>query len=177
MIAGAGTLGSLSPASPFLLNNKSFQHQRNPAMPVEERTSTTRRFLSLPTGKPVNIQHIGREAMEEILEDLEDGGGREESMYVVIDVRRPDEIAYTGKLSPSVHSIPVEVIAAQNVFEMDPETFQEEFGFDKPTPDETLVFTCAAGIRSVSACNLAARAGYTKLVNYMGGANEWFSPS
>jgi rhodanese-related sulfurtransferase len=38
-----------------------------------------------------------------------------------------------------------------------------------------LVFSCAAGIRSVHAAQFAAQNGYTKLVNYKGGANEWFN--
>jgi rhodanese-related sulfurtransferase len=112
--------------------------------------------------------------MEEILEDFEEGG-RGDSGYCVIDVRREDEISYTGKLSKSVYTLPVEVIMQQNVFEMDGEEFEELCGFEKPSLDETLVFTCAAGMRSIYACKFAAKAGYSNLINYAGGANEWFS--
>jgi rhodanese-related sulfurtransferase len=122
-----------------------------------------------------DIQHIGRAEMEEILEDYE-AGGREDSQYIVVDVRTGGEIANTGKLSPSVHCVPIEVIMEHNVFQLDEDDFEEVCGFAKPMPDETLVFTCAAGVRSVYACQFAAQAGYSKLVNYVGGSNDWFQP-
>jgi rhodanese-related sulfurtransferase len=114
--------------------------------------------------------------MEEIVEDYEQGG-REESQYCVIDVRTEEEVYATGKLGENVYTLPVQVIMQAKVFELEPDEFEELCGFEKPTVDETLVFTCAAGIRSVYACQFAAQAGYSKIVNYTGGANEWFSPS
>jgi len=112
--------------------------------------------------------------MEEILEDLNEAG-REETGYFVVDVRGHDEVAYTGKVSEKVLTLPVQEIQAKNAFRMSEEAFEEEFGFKKPEMDETLVFTCAAGIRSSAAAQMAAMAGYSNLVNYSGGANEWFS--
>jgi rhodanese-related sulfurtransferase len=111
--------------------------------------------------------------MQEIIADFEQDG-RVDSGYCVVDVRRPDEVAYTGKLCPSVPTLPVELIMQANVFELDEEEFEEVCGFSKPSMDETLVFSCAAGIRSVYACQYAAKAGYTNLISYAGGANEWF---
>jgi rhodanese-related sulfurtransferase len=67
------------------------------------------------------------------------------------------------------------MIGNQQAFEMDADEFEIVCGFPKPTPDETLVFTCAAGIRSQNACAYAAQAGYMKLVNYKGGAYDWFT--
>jgi len=60
---------------------------------------------------------------------------------------------------------------------MSPDDFKEQFGFSKPDPDDsTVVFTCKAGIRSMTACQvLAMQGGYTRLVNYRGGAIDWFS--
>jgi rhodanese-related sulfurtransferase len=126
------------------------------------------------TGKPPEIIHIGREQMEEIIEDYE-SGGREESQYCIIDVRTEEEVYSTGKISENVYTLPVQVIMQAKVFDMDPEEFEEFCNFPKPTFDETIVFTCAAGMRSVSACHFAAQSGYTKLINYSGGANEWFA--
>jgi rhodanese-related sulfurtransferase len=114
--------------------------------------------------------------MEEIVEDYE-SGGRDESQYCIIDVRTEEEIRSTGKISENVYTLPVQVIMQSKVFDMDPDEFEEFCKFPKPTYDETIVFTCAAGMRSVSACHFAAQSGYTKLINYTGGANEWFSPS
>jgi rhodanese-related sulfurtransferase len=137
--------------------------------------SRARLFSSVGNGGdgPI-IKNIGRDEMEEIVEDYEEGG-RQESGYVIIDVREADEIAYTGKVSPNTIHVPLGVLAQYQVFNMDEDEFEEVCGFAKPDLDETLVFTCAAGIRSTHACNFAARSGYSKLINYTGGANEWFS--
>jgi rhodanese-related sulfurtransferase len=91
-------------------------------------------------------------------------------------VRGEDEVAYTGKLSPEVHTLPLPVIMQLKVFEMDDEEFKDVCHFPKPSPDDTIVFSCAAGIRSQQAAYFAALGGYTNLINYMGGSNEWFSP-
>lgn len=98
--------------------------------------------------------------------------GREETGYVIIDVRNQEEIIATGKLDPVVETLPLPLIG--NAMQMEEEDFLEQFGFDKPQLDETVVFTCKAGIRSMQASQFAAMCGYGKLVNYRGGADEWF---
>ncbi len=112
--------------------------------------------------------------MDSILDEYEELG-REESGMIVMDVRNEDEIAHTGQLSPNTKTLPLPAIMQYNLFAMPEDEFEEMCGFPKPTPDETLVFSCAAGIRSVHAAKFAAAAGYSKLVNYAGGANEWFT--
>lgn len=57
---------------------------------------------------------------------------------------------------------------------MDPEDFEEAFGFEKPKMTDTVVLTCKAGIRSQQAAQFAAMAGYKDIVNYVGGADDWF---
>lgn len=146
--------------------------------------STTQRFMSSggsgssqtarQTAQTPNIQHVSKPQMEEILEGYHEGG-RQDSGYVVMDVRTDAEVLATGKLGPDVYTLPVQLIMQSNVFHLEPDTFEDVCGFAKPEPDETLVFTCAAGVRSVYACQFAAQAGYSKLVNYAGGANEWFA--
>ena len=131
-------------------------------------------FMSSGSEGPT-LQNIGKDQMEEILEDYENGG-REESGYIVMDVREENEISFTGKISPNTITFPLQKLMQLQAFEMDEDDFEESFGFEKPGLDETLVFSCAAGVRSVHAASFAAQAGYTKLVNYRGGANEWFSP-
>ena len=139
-------------------------------------TSNSSNNNDRPPTTAAQIQHVNRQQMEEIVEDFHEGG-REESGYCVIDVRTDPEVMMTGKLAASVPTLPVQVILQSNVFALDPEEFEEICGFAKPDLDETLVFTCAAGIRSVYACQAAAAAGYSKLVSYAGGANEWFQPA
>ena len=124
---------------------------------------------------PGQIQHVNRHQMEEIVEVFHEDG-RKDSGYCIIEVRTDQEVMMTGKLADSIPTVPLQVILQSNVFALDPDEFEEICGFAKPDLDETLVFTCAAGVRSVYACQVAATAGYSKLVNYVGGANEWFSP-
>ena len=119
------------------------------------------------------IQRIDRAAMTEIIEDVVNSS-RDESGYIIIDVRGHDEIHQTGKLSDVVETLPLPYIA-QGAFAMEEEDFKEAFGFEKPGMDETLVFTCKAGIRSQQAGQLAKMAGYSNIIDYAGGANEWFS--
>ncbi len=119
------------------------------------------------------IQRIDRTAMAEIIEDVANSS-REESGYIIIDVRGHDEVQFTGKLDDVVETLPLPYIA-QGALAMEDEDFQDAFGFEKPQFDETLVFTCKAGIRSSQAAQLAKMAGYSNILDYMGGSNEWFS--
>ena len=151
------------------------QPQRRFMMTISSSNNNDRPPTTSSTAA-AQIQHVNRQQMEEIVEDFHEGG-REESGYCVIDVRTDPEVMMTGKLAASVPTLPVQVILQSNVFALDPEEFEEICGFAKPDLDETLVFTCAAGIRSVYACQAAAAAGYSKLVSYAGGANEWFQPA
>lgn len=134
---------------------------------------TSRQMSSDFDPSNVPITRINKEQMTEILEDVANGG-REDSGYCVMDVRGEDEIAYTGKLSPVVETLPLPMIMEKSAFNMDDDDFEEAFGFAKPTMEETLVFTCKAGVRSTYGAQYAAMAGYTNLVEYMGGADEWF---
>ena len=53
--------------------------------------------------------------------------------------------------------------------------FEATFNFPKPSVEEdTVVFTCKMGGRSQQAAQLAAAAGYKNVVNYTGGADDWF---
>jgi rhodanese-related sulfurtransferase len=133
------------------------------------------RVFSSSGGQEIMLTNIGKPEMEEIIEDYENGG-REDSGYIVLDVREEHEVAFTGKLSPNTVTFPMQRIMKYNAFELDEDDFEEVFGFVKPSPDETLVISCAAGIRSVHVAQFAAKSGYGKLVNYKGGANEWFGP-
>jgi rhodanese-related sulfurtransferase len=96
-------------------------------------------------GTSKDIQLVGKEQMEEILEDFEQG----ESGYVVLDVRNPDEVEKTGKLSPNVITCPLPDL--KDALQMDSEKFESTYGCPKPSPDDTIVFTCAAGKRLVFA--------------------------
>lgn len=84
----------------------------------------------------VTLTNIGKDEMEEILEDYEQGG-REDSGYVVMDVREEHEIAFTGKLSESTITFPLQKIAQYDAFALPADEFEEIYGFEKPDPDES----------------------------------------
>lgn len=140
-------------------------HGRVPRNPI------TQQQMSFFGGQSEGVQRIDRTTMTEIIEDVVNNN---ESGYIIIDVRGHDEIQQTGKLNDVVETLPLPYIA-QGAFAMEEDDFQEAFGFEKPGIDETLVFTCKAGIRSQQACQLAKMAGYSSIIDYAGGANEWFS--
>lgn len=133
---------------------------------------TTKLQMSSSSPTPPQIKSIDKSQMNEIIQSLEGEGSQ--SDYVIIDVRNVDEINYTGKLSPVVQTLPLPYIAEYDVFNLDCEEFEENFGFEKPKLDQTLVLTCKAGIRSMHAAQFAIRAGYTDIINYRGGADDWF---
>lgn len=111
--------------------------------------------------------------MVEILSHVENGTGDEN--YVVLDVRGADEIMMgTGTMSDAVHVLPLPQITATGAFDLDKESFAAQFGFPKPNVEDSLVFTCKAGLRSQQAAQLAAMSGYQTILNYEGGADDWF---
>jgi len=136
-------------------------------------TTTTLQASAGSDAPPPSIRQIGKAEMAEIVEDYE-AGGRQDSGYLILDVRGDDEVMYTGRVSPNTITLPLPIIMTQDVFALEEEQFEAICGFEKPQLDETLVFTCAAGIRSQHAAFAAGKAGYSSLINYAGGANEWF---
>jgi rhodanese-related sulfurtransferase len=137
-------------------------------------SSTTTRLFSSVTP---NIQHIGKAEMRQILEECQSSsssGDEDRNHFCVIDVRTFEEVTRTGPLSDVVHTLPIQTVVERQVFALDGDDFEEIAGFAKPSTDQTLVFSCAAGVRSVYACHFAAQAGYSNLINYTGGSNEWF---
>lgn len=47
-------------------------------------------------------------------------------------------------------------------FESSPEEFLQKYNISKPNTDQTIVFSCAKGIRSLKACRYVADLGYKK---------------
>ncbi|XP_059805842.1 thiosulfate:glutathione sulfurtransferase-like isoform X1 [Hypanus sabinus] len=92
-----------------------------------------------------------------------------EGKVPIIDVRRPDELE-NGKI---VGSINIEVDKVKEAFSLDPETFQREFGAEKPNPESTVVFHCQLGRRGANATLIAQELGYTRALNLKGGFQQW----
>ena len=76
-------------------------------------------------------------------------------------------------LQASVEHLPIDVIAS-GALAMSPEDFKDEHGFEQPGKEQPIVFSCAAGVRSKMAQQLADQAGYKVTTNYLGGAHDWF---
>ena len=84
-----------------------------------------------------------------------------ENNIFIYDVRSTSEIRSTGKICD--HAIQMS----------DPTGFSNP-SFDKPPLDATVVFSCHAGNRSRYASSVASEQGYEKVMNYSGGAVDWF---
>jgi rhodanese-related sulfurtransferase len=167
----------LDPTKAMIANRKTITSVHNTAVLGSPERMTPSFFSRSSSSRDSSLsamKNIGWEEMDSILDDYEELG-REGSGMLVMDVRNEDEVAYTGQLSPNTKTLPLPLIMQANVFALEEDEFEELCGFPKPSPEETLVFSCAAGIRSVHAAKMAAQAGYTRLINYTGGANEWFT--
>ena len=84
-----------------------------------------------------------------------------ENNIFIYDVRGDGEIRSTGKICD--HAIQMS----------DPTAFSNP-SFEKPPLDATVVFSCHAGNRSRYASSVASERGYENVVNYGGGAVQWF---
>ena len=81
----------------------------------------------------------------------------EESGYIILDVRTPEEFA--DKHIPGAVNIPNETIAAEEIPEL-------------PNKDQLILVYCRSGNRSKQASQKLAALGYTNIVEF-GGINSW----
>ena len=81
----------------------------------------------------------------------------EESGYIILDVRTPEEFA--DKHIPGAVNIPNETIAAEEIPEL-------------PEKDQLILVYCRSGNRSKQASEKLAALGYTNVVEF-GGINSW----
>ena len=81
----------------------------------------------------------------------------EESDYIILDVRRPDEFA--EKHIPGAINVPNENIGTEEISEL-------------PDKDQLLLVYCRSGNRSKQASEKLAKLGYTNIHEF-GGINSW----
>ncbi|GKY98558.1 hypothetical protein MPSEU_000812600 [Mayamaea pseudoterrestris] len=153
---------------------RAIRHQHPSSLMTQQTCAMTTRLYSGLSAS--DIPTIDKGDLQDILESLQ-ASGREGSGYCVMDVRNPDEVSATGPLGPSVNNLPLSLIVNGNIFSKSEEEFEAVAQFTKPSLDEMLVFSCAAGKRSAMASLAAAEAGYSNILNYSGGANDWFNKS
>ena len=81
----------------------------------------------------------------------------EESGYIILDVRTPEE--YRERHIPNAINIPNETIGSEDIQEL-------------PDRDQLILVYCRSGNRSKQASGKLAELGYTNIVE-IGGINDW----
>ena len=81
----------------------------------------------------------------------------EETDYIILDVRRPDEFA--DKHIPNAINVPNETIGEEEIPEL-------------PDKDQMILVYCRSGNRSKQASKKLATLGYTNVYEF-GGINDW----
>ena len=104
---------------------------------------------ALPAGQEVSYRQIN---MDEAITMME-----EESSYIILDVRTPEEFA--DKHIPGAINIPNETIGTDEIPEL-------------PDKDQLILVYCRSGNRSKQASEKLAALGYTNIVEF-GGINDW----
>ena len=104
---------------------------------------------ALPAGQEVSYRQIN---MDEAITMM-----KEESSYIILDVRTPEEFA--DKHIPGAINIPNETISTEEIPEL-------------PDKDQLILVYCRSGNRSKQASEKLAALGYTNIVEF-GGINDW----
>ena len=104
---------------------------------------------ALPAGQEASYRQIN---MDEAITMME-----EESGYIILDVRTPEEFA--DKHIPGAINIPNETISTEEIPEL-------------PDKDQLILVYCRSGNRSKQASEKLAALGYTNIVEF-GGINDW----
>ena len=104
---------------------------------------------ALPAGQEVSYRQIN---MDEAITMME-----EESSYIILDVRTPEEFA--ERHIPGAINIPNETIGTEEIPEL-------------PNKDQLILVYCRSGNRSKQASEKLVALGYTNIVEF-GGINDW----
>ena len=104
---------------------------------------------ALPAGQEVSYRQIN---MDEAITMME-----EESGYIILDVRTPEEFA--ERHIPGAINIPNETISTEEIPEL-------------PDKEQLILVYCRSGNRSKQASEKLAALGYTNIAEF-GGINDW----
>lgn len=61
----------------------------------------------------------------------------------------------------------------QDALKLSPEAFKQQYGKDKPLPEQEVIFHCLKGGRAQTATDAAIAQGFKKSRNYRGSWTEW----
>ena len=102
-----------------------------------------------PSGDQATYKQISIEQAKQIM--------REQTGYIILDVRRPDEFA--DKHIPCAINVPNETIGTSEIPEL-------------PDKDQLILVYCRSGRRSKEAAQKLVELGYTNIVEF-GGILDW----
>ncbi|OQV08338.1 Rhodanese-like domain-containing protein [Cladophialophora immunda] len=129
----------------------------------EEPSSSPSTSTSAPAAEPQSTLYT--------FADMQTLASRPAPNRVIVDVREPSELKATGKI-PGAHNLPIK--SAADGFFLGPEEFEERFGWEKPSPEDEVIFYCKAGVRSRAAARLAGQAAFGgKIGEFPGSWTEW----
>ena len=103
------------------------------------------------------VQNVNEASYTQISMDEAVTMMEEETDYIILDVRRPDEFA--DKHIPNAINVPNETIGEEEIPEL-------------PDKDQMILVYCRSGNRSKQASEKLAALGYTNVYEF-GGINDW----
>ncbi|XP_062540704.1 rhodanese domain-containing protein CG4456-like [Armigeres subalbatus] len=89
---------------------------------------------------------------------------------LLIDVRRPDELAGTGTIPTSIN-IPLK--AVEEELKLGANQFESKYSRPKPSHDSPIIFSCRSGYRAGTAADIAEKLGFKNVKNYVGSWLEY----
>ena len=90
--------------------------------------------------------------------------------FVLVDTRTVNEVTSWGMIEGS------KVLPAHELFDafhMNPEEFLDQYGFDKPRPDQRVIFICQYGARALMSAQIVSWMGYPSVLYLKDGYYEW----
>lgn len=128
---------------------------------------------SSKTLRPYSVLSASPKAKQYKYEDVKElvTHPEEHPNTVLVDVREPVE--FNDGHIPNAINIPLK--SSPGALDLTPEDFEDNFGFEKPAKDQSLVFYCLGGVRSTAAEELAETFGYENRGNYVGSWEDWIT--
>ncbi|CCW71934.1 unnamed protein product [Phytomonas sp. Hart1] len=126
------------------------------ATDIQDNVMASESVLSQFTSNEVDILHTTRP-------EYDDG-------FILLDCRTVNEITSWGIIE-GAKVLPVHELF--EAFHATPEDFLEEYGFTKPSPEQTIICYCQYGPRSLMAAQILSWMGYLNVLHFRDGYYEW----
>jgi len=128
-----------------------------PGETVVSTTEQTQETQEVKETQETQVSNVQKDDYFQISMDEAVTMMEEETDYIILDVRRPDEFA--EKHIPNAINVPNESIGEEEISEL-------------PDKDQLILVYCRSGNRSKQASKKLAALGYTNVYEF-GGINEW----